>query len=400
MVLTASFANAYYRVVPAQWQTHDIQQTEVAGAAEYIRSRLKDVDAVVVYPSPKVFLPYIFFVVGMEYDPRDWFADPPDYEGRMYWQVSRFGKVHFLSPQDDPGAVLPPGASRLLVVVCRGAEMDLKPVFAADNPLGPTVRIYEMTAKELCLGDGTSSYFRAFCAKMLGEARALYDRRKSLPATPENSLETTKAAIDLISWYGRAGRLGEARAVYEEMKSIPATPEINAERAKCAVNLSMYYCMGEKLGEARALYDEIRTLPTTPEIDQARAKAAFNLMKHYDTAMMLGEAGALYQEVKSLPATPEINLVRAQAAVNLIPSYGRAGEIGEARALYEDVKSLPARPEINLARAQAAVNLLSVYGKAGRIDEAKAMYEEMKSLPGTPDIEKLRWIARKRLGLE
>jgi pentatricopeptide repeat protein len=400
IVLTASFANAYYRLVPARGETRDAQHAEVAAAARYVGERLRDVDVVVVYASPKIFMPYIFFVVAMEYDPRSWFADPPQYGGGLYWDVARFGKVYFLNPQDDPGRLLPPSATRLLVVVLRGPEMKREPVYAADNPSGPTVRIYEMKAKELYQEGGTSSYLEAFRAKMFEEARALYDRKKSLPATPENSLETAKAAVDLISWYGAAGRLGEAKALYDAMKSLPATPEINAERAKCAVNLSMYYCLGEMLGEARALYDEIMTLPATPEINLARAKAAFNLMKHYDLAMMLGEAKALYQEVKSLPATPEINLVRAQAAVNLIPSYGKAGRIDEARALYEDVKSLPAKPEINLARAQAAVNMLSIYGRAGRIDEAKAMYEEMKSLPGTPDIEKVRWIARKRLGLE
>jgi 4-amino-4-deoxy-L-arabinose transferase-like glycosyltransferase len=147
LVLTGVFADRYYRLAPAKWETHLVQHTEIPAAARYVRTRLGDVDAVVIRPNG-LFLPYIFFVTAMEYDPREWFAGPQVFKGEPL-EALKFGKFVILSPWVDLDRLLPPHAHRLLLVDCRGQDMDRKPVYEVNGPWGMGVRIYELTAEEL-----------------------------------------------------------------------------------------------------------------------------------------------------------------------------------------------------------------------------------------------------------
>lgn len=65
-------------------------------ACDWIRPKLNDVDAV-FFTTSLVNLPYCITLVGLKYDPHQWFRDVRVVDDRGQWDVySRYGKIHFM----------------------------------------------------------------------------------------------------------------------------------------------------------------------------------------------------------------------------------------------------------------------------------------------------------------
>ncbi len=149
IALTGRFAHQYFRQMPSNRDTWVHQRLDVLDAAQYLRGRAGDVDAVLILPN-NLFLPYIYFVVGLPFDVQEWFGGPREFAGDPV-QAVRFGKFALRLPEEDPCLRRPAGARRILVVCCQarlGAEWS--PVYVGRLPDGEGLtHVYEMSVEDL-----------------------------------------------------------------------------------------------------------------------------------------------------------------------------------------------------------------------------------------------------------
>ncbi|MBN1347440.1 MAG: glycosyltransferase family 39 protein [Phycisphaerae bacterium] len=122
-------------------------------ACEWLRPRLKDLDAVYC-TTLMTNTPYIVTLVGLEYDPRQWFSDERDPLWLGPWlNYSRYGKMHFVYGRDPRTAwqravrgLASNGRKDRVVFIARPGELPSKtpPVEQIVGPKdAPGLLIYE-----------------------------------------------------------------------------------------------------------------------------------------------------------------------------------------------------------------------------------------------------------------
>ena len=262
---------------------------------------------------------------------------------------------------------------------------------------------------------GAAGDARAFAHLERWEERL--DRIAAIPQFAEDQkirLQEAKAAVNAILCYGKAGAAGDRQAFAnlerwgERLDRLAAIPqfaedqEIRLQEAKAAVNAISYYGKAGGAGDAKAFahlerweerLDRIAAIPQFAEdqkIHLEEAKAAVNAINGYGEAGAAGDARAFAhlerwsQRLDRLAAIPqfaedqEIRQHEARAAVSAIFFYGRAGAAGDVQAFghfkrwEERLDRLVAIPqfaedqEIRQHEAKAAVNAIIYYGKAGK----------------------------------
>ncbi len=106
--LNARFLHGFYvdyNRRPDMYQAYNVDLLE---ACEWLRPRLVDVDAVFFpdYEAGAISQPFVITLVGLRYDPRQWFADEREVRERPDTNLTtRYGKMHFLFDSSDLAAL-------------------------------------------------------------------------------------------------------------------------------------------------------------------------------------------------------------------------------------------------------------------------------------------------------
>lgn len=85
----------YFRDLPRDPWMRTLNQADLLAASRWLRPRLDDVDAVFC-SAPDMNQPFAVMLVGLDYDPRRWLAEPRERTTIVYDEYFRFGEVHFL----------------------------------------------------------------------------------------------------------------------------------------------------------------------------------------------------------------------------------------------------------------------------------------------------------------
>jgi 4-amino-4-deoxy-L-arabinose transferase-like glycosyltransferase len=92
---TVYFARIYFGDYFRQPTAYVEFHADLLEASRWLKARFSDADAVfctTIGPP----MPYVIMLVGLEYDPREWFQAPRSFVQRDVWEACmRFGKVHF-----------------------------------------------------------------------------------------------------------------------------------------------------------------------------------------------------------------------------------------------------------------------------------------------------------------
>jgi 4-amino-4-deoxy-L-arabinose transferase-like glycosyltransferase len=137
-----------------------VGRQDLLDTCQWLKPRLKDVDAVFV-TSTGIGHPYIYTLVGLQYDPHQWFKDPKEFiegplRGGIYKNEKvclRYGKMHFMF-----GGLTTPALNalynsatpqRVLFVVRPGEsnlESEIPPIYHATTTWGETsLLVFEVT---------------------------------------------------------------------------------------------------------------------------------------------------------------------------------------------------------------------------------------------------------------
>lgn len=142
------FGNDFYR----QKYSHPIYANDILEAARWLRPRLNEIDAAFI--TQKALHPDIVTLVGLSYDPQQWFRDirevahGPFPDGRYKYEdvYVRYGKIRFLFgalAQPAVEALLRNGRPDHVVFIVRPGELELEkigpPAYEVRNPRGQTV---------------------------------------------------------------------------------------------------------------------------------------------------------------------------------------------------------------------------------------------------------------------
>jgi hypothetical protein len=151
--LNAGFLAQYFGDLNRQKYSEALYEPDIFEAAQWLRPRLNEVDAVFV--TGRAMRPYIITLVGLGYDPEQWFRDVrevvpgplPNGEYRDEDVYLRYGKIRFLFTVPSLAALkneaAPNGRHVRTFFVVRPGELGLDkqapPVYEVHNPQGQVV---------------------------------------------------------------------------------------------------------------------------------------------------------------------------------------------------------------------------------------------------------------------
>lgn len=160
LVLVMGFLGVFYEDFNTDPRKYLVGHQDLLEACAWLRPRLKDEDAVFV-TGTGMSQPYIYTLVGLQYDPRQWFRDEkkviegplPNGMYRNEEIALRYGKMHFIygdSARADLENLAKNGRGNRVVFIMRPGELQLgngvSPVRQIRNPEGSlSLVIYEFT---------------------------------------------------------------------------------------------------------------------------------------------------------------------------------------------------------------------------------------------------------------
>lgn len=103
----ATFARVYFGTYPRGAAVQTGFHADLWAACQWLRPRYGDADAVFITASG-MNMPYVVTLVGLGYEPREWFTDERDvrtFEGLEWEYVFRFGRFHFVYDRSVLAAV-------------------------------------------------------------------------------------------------------------------------------------------------------------------------------------------------------------------------------------------------------------------------------------------------------
>jgi len=149
--ITAWFLVVFFGAYNRRPDVYQLFNADLLQASRVARTRWDGVDAVFVSAriSAAMDQPFVVALVGLEYDPKQWFRDPKVVDHRADTDVYRtVGKLHFLFDEKDAAELQALAANgrddRVLLVMRPGEWEGLAPIAEIDLPDGrPTFLIYE-----------------------------------------------------------------------------------------------------------------------------------------------------------------------------------------------------------------------------------------------------------------
>jgi len=149
IINNASFLYFYFYNYSNDPVTYRVYQVDVQQSCEWLKPRLKDIDAVFMTTS-KMNQPYILTLVYLNYEPSQWFKDEHLVYTPGEWDLhARYGKMNFMySDRWIPGLkeLQNNGKKDRVVFIIRPGELELgKPVEQFCDPSGqPAINIYDI----------------------------------------------------------------------------------------------------------------------------------------------------------------------------------------------------------------------------------------------------------------
>ncbi|MDD5543340.1 MAG: glycosyltransferase family 39 protein [Acidobacteriia bacterium] len=160
LITTMRFNLAFFGDFNADPIRYQVSHRDLVEACAWLKPRLQDEDAVFVTRTGMLH-PYIYTLVGLQYDPRQWFRDPKTFEeGRLpngtfrnEEMCLRYGKLHFIfgeASRREIDQLVKNGRGNRVVFIMRPGELQLgsrvSPVRQIRDPEGNlSLVIYEFT---------------------------------------------------------------------------------------------------------------------------------------------------------------------------------------------------------------------------------------------------------------
>jgi len=153
LVAHARFLVRYFRDFDRDPATAVAYDVDLGAATRWLKPRFAQYDAV-FWTTRGTNQPFATTLVGLNYDPRRWLAEPRDTRVRGDWEVTaRYGKMWFMYDdawRDQLGRLAAGGRHPRVLFIVRPGELDLSdPLETIRGPDGtPTLMLYERTIAE------------------------------------------------------------------------------------------------------------------------------------------------------------------------------------------------------------------------------------------------------------
>ena len=150
LVAHARFLVRYFHDFDRDPAIDEAYDVDLGAAARWLKPRLSQYDAV-FWTMRGTNQPFATTLVGLNYDPHRWFAEPRETRVRGDWEVTaRYGKMWFMYDdawRDQLGPLVAEGRDARVLFIVRPDEFDLSaPLETIRRPDGtPTLMLYERT---------------------------------------------------------------------------------------------------------------------------------------------------------------------------------------------------------------------------------------------------------------
>jgi hypothetical protein len=146
-----TYLHRFYGSYNLQPEIYHGYHVDLLEACDFLRDRLPGADAVYC-TAVGVKMPYVVTLVGLKYDPRQWFKDEKSTLTRGQWDViTSYGKMHFLYRQSDVRTMseqIGKAGSHRIYLVLRPQEAQRLPLPSPIKVIRcgaePTLLIYEL----------------------------------------------------------------------------------------------------------------------------------------------------------------------------------------------------------------------------------------------------------------
>jgi 4-amino-4-deoxy-L-arabinose transferase-like glycosyltransferase len=112
---------------------------DLLDALDWLKPRLKDTD-LVFCTTENLNMPYVISLVALDYDPRKWFAQPPDYlspGGKNEWDYcTHYDRMYFMYDSSFISAIESARPDTTLYFIIRPGQLPLEPVYRVYRPEG------------------------------------------------------------------------------------------------------------------------------------------------------------------------------------------------------------------------------------------------------------------------
>ncbi len=150
IVLDARYLTRYFGEYNRRPEIYKGYYVDLVEAADWLRPRLEQADAVFV-TTHRMNEPWAILLVALGHDPRQWFREPRDMRTLDGWDVClRYGKMHFMYRnlwEPDFFRLARDGIPQRAIFIVRPGEQDLtNPAYVVRRPDGSeALLIYEVT---------------------------------------------------------------------------------------------------------------------------------------------------------------------------------------------------------------------------------------------------------------
>ncbi|MDR1578646.1 MAG: hypothetical protein LBT86_10565 [Deltaproteobacteria bacterium] len=169
------------------------------------------------------------------------------------------------------------------------------------------------------------------------EALKLHHFLMELKGPEEIILAQARSHFALITALALETRLDEAKELFQKMGTLPATLAVEAEKSKAMVNLISCLGTAGRLTEARELFEEFNNLQPSDTVIDNHGLAAFNLLCDYVRRLLVLEGLELLDFIERLRPSPLLAALQVEATVELIQAAMDLGRLRLAESLFQKI---------------------------------------------------------------
>jgi len=148
--LNGRFFNIYFHQYPRCSDLYCLYNGDLLAACDWLRPRMDEIDAVFC-TTKKRLMPYSVMMVGLKYEPQQWFRDVRKIHDEGGWDIhTQVGKLHFMYGDSSKNALMQlknNGKPDRVLFIIKPEELDISqpPLYQIHGPDGQVVLcIYEV----------------------------------------------------------------------------------------------------------------------------------------------------------------------------------------------------------------------------------------------------------------